>query len=182
MGRSWAFWGPPWADPGSLPWAPGPSLGVSWASLGLPMGLAWPLLGCPGRFLGLSWASSGGSGTALDSKRRLFMKPHKTIGFSWFCRFWGAPGSLLGAPGALLSAPGAVLASLGRLLGRPGWSWVALGCSWAGPSGPWVLLGRALALSQGGPGPSQSRTLRDPVCFFCRLEWTRAFNAREVSW
>ena len=81
-------------------------------------------------------------------------------------------------PWDLLAAPGAVLASLGRLLGRPGWSWVALGCSWAGPSGPWP----ALASSQGGAGSrsSESSEARTPFCL--GLEWTRAFNAREVSW
>jgi len=166
LGRSWAFWGPPWADPGSLPWAPGAPRGVSWASLGPPMGLSWPLLGCPGRFLGLSWASFGGSGAALSSKRRHFTKPRKTKRFLWFLQVlvgFGEP------PGGSWGPLGGPWGSLAR-------SWAALGTSWVVWGGSVGLLGRpkwllggfwvALARPQGVAGVAQFPELRRPHPFF----------------
>ena len=86
LGRSWTFWGPPWADPGSLPWGSlGPLLGRPWAS----PGLSWAVLGASRASPGLPL---GAPGPLLAAKVNISRNLVKPTGFPLFLQVLGGSG------------------------------------------------------------------------------------------
>ena len=110
-GRVWGPWAAPgpFLDPSGA--VPAPLLGASWAS--------GRLLGVSSGLWGFSWASVLASWAALGSRRRLFTKPSKSIGFHRFCKGLRGSGKPPVASWGPLGVPWGLWAALGRLLGRP---------------------------------------------------------------